>query len=57
MHTSLSDAFHFLVAVLWCSGLSVPSGMCLFQLGSSVELSYFRGVPALAGLSCRPESS
>lgn len=41
----------------WWHWATVPSGMCLFQLGSSVELSYFRGVPALAGLNCRPKSS
>lgn len=65
MHTSLSDALHFLVGVLrwagrchysWWHRATIPSGMCLFQLGSSVELIYFRAVPALAGLGCRPKS-
>lgn len=40
----------------WWHWVTVPSGMCLFQLGSSVELIYFRGVPALAGLACQSKS-
>lgn len=46
MHTSLSDAFHFLVAVLWCSGLSVS--VLTLTLGHSP----FRDVSVPAWFFC-----
>lgn len=46
MHPSLSDAFHFLVAVLWCSGLSVS--VLMLTLGHGPV----RAVPVPAWFFC-----